>query len=54
MSAIRPVSSDEPQILPDPRDRKADLSAKPVAAMKTPPDIVRLYGARGLRGPAVE
>jgi MFS family permease len=50
MSAIRPVSSDEPQILLDPRDRKADLSAKPVTSMKTPPDIVRLYGARGLRG----
>src|SRR6195256_4598429 len=50
MSAINPISPDKLQISPDPCDREADLSMTPVASMKTPPDVVCLYGARALRG----
>jgi MFS family permease len=50
MPAINLISSDKPQISPDPCDHEADPSMTPVASMKTPPDIVCLYGARALRG----
>jgi MFS family permease len=50
MSAITPISSDKPQILLDPRDHEPDPAITPVASLKTPADIVCLYGARALRG----